>query len=261
VPVELASEAREAGFRLVDKDVTGSTSDDARRALEAGDPGLLWIVAQAQTQGRGRHGRAWDSPKGNLFASLLLVDPCEMRHAAQFGYLVGLSLHDAICDQATDVADALRLKWPNDLLFGRAKVAGILLEGHRAPGGKSAIIVGIGVNVASAPDGMPYPTARVQDFSPQIDRALLFQALSRRLALRYTQWRASLNMQGMLANLRDEWIMRAAGLDQTVTIRLPSGPREGTFTGLDTEGRLLLATQSGIEAIDAGDLFFPGHTA
>lgn len=259
--MEIANEAREAGFRLIDKDVTGSTSDDARRALEAGDQGRLWIVAEAQTQGRGRHGRAWDSPKGNLFASLLLVDPCEMRYAAQFGYLVGLSLHDAICEQSPKIADTLRLKWPNDLLFGRAKVAGILLEGHRAPGGKSAVIVGIGVNVVHAPDGMPYPTARVQDFAPQIDRALLFEALSRRLALRYTQWRAALNMPGMLAKLRDEWIMRAAGLDQTVTIRLPSGPREGIFTGLDSEGRLLLATQSGIETIDAGDLFFPDHTA
>jgi len=261
LPVRIAKEAREAGFRLVDNDVTGSTSDDARKALEGGDPGLLWIVAQVQTKGRGRHGRAWDSPRGNLFASLLLVDPCEMRYAAQFGYLVGLSLHDAICEYAPDIADELRLKWPNDLLYGRAKVAGILLEGHRAPGGKSALIVGIGVNVAHAPDGMPYPTARIQDFVPQIDRALLFEALSRALALRYTQWRAALNMPGMLAKLRDEWIMRAAGLDQPVTIRLPSGPREGIFTGLDSEGRLLLATQSGIETIDAGDLFFPGQRA
>jgi BirA family transcriptional regulator, biotin operon repressor / biotin---[acetyl-CoA-carboxylase] ligase len=259
--VQIAREAREAGFRLIDEAVTGSTSDDARKALETGDPGLLWVVAETQTQGRGRHGRAWDSPKGNLFASLLLVDPCEMRFAAQFGYLVGLSLHEAICDHAADVADTLRLKWPNDLLFGKAKVAGILLEGQRAPGGKSAIIVGIGVNVVHAPDGMPYPTARIHDFAPQIDRAMLFEGLSRRLALRYTQWRAALNMPGMLARLRDEWIMRAAGLDQTVTIRLPSGPREGIFTGLDNEGRLLLATQSGIETIDAGDLYFPGHTA
>jgi BirA family transcriptional regulator, biotin operon repressor / biotin---[acetyl-CoA-carboxylase] ligase len=259
--VPIAREAEAAGFRLVYRDVTGSTNDDAVAALRAGDRGKLWSVAGAQMQGRGRHGRVWASPAGNLYASLLLVDPCEMRYAAQLGYLVGLSLHDAIAELAPDHVRNVKLKWPNDVLFDGAKIAGILLEGHRAPDGTFALVVGIGVNVTDSPSDAPYPTSRIAAFAPQLDRKTLFEALSRALALRYTRWRAAEDADFALAQLRKEWITRAAGLDQTVTIRLPSGPREGIFTGLDNEGRLLLATGTGIVTIDAGDLFFPDQAA
>jgi BirA family transcriptional regulator, biotin operon repressor / biotin---[acetyl-CoA-carboxylase] ligase len=259
--VRIAREAEAAGFRLVYREVTGSTNDDAVSALRGGDPGKLWIVGGTQTQGRGRHGRAWSSPAGNLYASLVLVDPCEMRYAAQLGYLVGLSLHDAITSLAPERAGEVRLKWPNDLLHEGAKIAGILLEGHRTPGGAFALIAGIGVNIVASPSDAPYPTSFLQRLAPSIDRENLFEALSRALALRYTRWREAADARAALAHLRAEWITRAAGLDQAVTIRLPSGPRHGIFTGLDHEGRLLLATETGIEAIDAGDLYFSGEAA
>jgi BirA family transcriptional regulator, biotin operon repressor / biotin---[acetyl-CoA-carboxylase] ligase len=155
----------------------------------------------------------------------------------------------------------LRLKWPNDLLHDGAKIAGILLEGHRAPDGTFALVVGIGVNITGSPSDAPYPTSRIAAFAPEVDWKTLFEALSRALALRYTRWRAASDAGFALAQLRKEWITRAAGLDQTVTIRLPSGPRQGIFTGLDNEGRLLLATGTGIVTIDAGDLFFPDQAA
>ncbi len=258
--MKLAPEAQEAGFRLVEHDVTGSTNDDAARALQSGDGGPLWIVAAVQTKGRGRHGRVWTSPGGNLFASLLLIEPCEIRYAAQFGYLIGLALHDALTAMAPAHEGRIRLKWPNDVLFDGAKIAGILLEGHRTPGGRFALIAGMGVNVAFKPDDTPYPAARVQDFAPGADRAILFEALSRAFAKRYARWRAAADVGSALAALREEWLTRAAGLAASVTIRLPSGPREGRFAGLDNEGRLILTTEFGIETIDAGDLFFTGHS-
>jgi BirA family biotin operon repressor/biotin-[acetyl-CoA-carboxylase] ligase len=129
--VHLLPEAEIAGYRLQSVDATESTNDDAFRAAAAGDPGRLWIVAREQVAGRGRHGRQWSSPPGNLYASLLLVDPCEVAVAPQLGFVAGLALHQAV-EAVTGVgAPRLALKWPNDLLLDRAKVAGLLLEGHR----------------------------------------------------------------------------------------------------------------------------------
>lgn len=256
--MRLAREAIEAGFGLLARDETGSTNDDAVAALGRGESGPLWITARSQARGRGRHGRTWASPPGNLYASLMLVDPCPQRHAAQFGYLIGLALHDALRTVAPAHEGRIRLKWPNDVLVDRAKIAGLLLEGHRAPDGRFALIAGMGVNIAFTPGDTPYPAARLADLSAGATPEILFEALSRALALRYAAWRAAPEAQCALSALREEWLSRAFGLEAEVTIRPPSGERRGRFVGLDGEGRLLLATEWGIETIDAGDLFFAG---
>ncbi|TVR09882.1 MAG: biotin--[acetyl-CoA-carboxylase] ligase [Salinarimonadaceae bacterium] len=248
----------ERGFRLVARDETGSTNDDAVAALAGGDTGRLWITARSQASGRGRHGRSWASPPGNLYASLLLVEPCEQRHAAQFGYLIGLALHDAFCAIAPGYAGRVRLKWPNDVLVDRAKIAGLLLEGHHTRGGRFALIAGIGVNIAFTPADTPYPAAKLADLRADADPEGLFEALSRAFALRFEAWNETTDDQVALGALREEWLSRAYGLDAEVTIRPPSGERRGRFVGLDGEGRLLLATEWGVETIDAGDLFFAG---
>lgn len=256
--MRLAREAIERGFGLVARDETGSTNDDAVAALEIGEAGPLWVTARSQARGRGRHGRSWTSPPGNLYASLLLVEPCAQRHAAQFGYLIGLALHDALRAVAPAHAARVRLKWPNDVLVDGAKIAGLLLEGHRAPDGRFALVAGMGVNIAFTPDGTPYPAAKLADLSGGATPETLFEALSRAFALRYSAWRAAPDVTVALSGLREEWLSRAFGLDSEVTIRPPSGEKRGRFVGLDGEGRLLLATEWGIETIDAGDLFFAG---
>ncbi|MCG6121157.1 MAG: biotin--[acetyl-CoA-carboxylase] ligase [Microvirga sp.] len=256
--MQLSQEATERGFRLVARDETGSTNDDAVAALARGDRGSLWITARSQASGRGRHGRSWTSPPGNLYASLLLVEPCEQRYAAQFGYLIGLALHDALCATARAHAARVRLKWPNDVLVDRAKIAGLLLEGHRTPDGRFALIAGMGVNIAFTPSDTPYPAAKLADLRPDARPDDLFEALSRAFALRFEAWRDAKDARAALAALRDEWLSRAFGLDAEVAIRPPSGERRGRFVGLDGEGRLLLATEWGVETIDAGDLYFAG---
>jgi len=258
--VRLSPEAEAAGYRLFSIEATDSTNDDALRSARSGDPGPLWIVAAEQRAGRGRHGRQWSSPQGNLYASLLLTDPCEAQHAPQLGFVAGLALHEAV-ETVTGVgAPRLSLKWPNDLLLDGGKVSGLLLEGHRLDGnGPLAIVIGFGVNVAFAPTGTPYPASALQAVRPDLTRETMFRALSAAFAQTFSAWRnaARMNAADPFGPIRRLWLERAAGVGQEVTLRLPSGERRGLFEGLDRSGRLQLKTVSGTELIDAGDLYFP----
>jgi BirA family biotin operon repressor/biotin-[acetyl-CoA-carboxylase] ligase len=143
-----------AGWRVARFARLGSTSDEARRRALLGDPGRLWIVAGEQTRGRGRHGRSWSSPRGNLYASALLVDPCEAAKAPQIGFVAGVALVKAVEDLG---GAGVALKWPNDLMWNGAKLAGLLVEGLAAPGRGLACVVGVGVNCSSSPHGLAYP--------------------------------------------------------------------------------------------------------
>ncbi|SCY83871.1 biotin--[acetyl-CoA-carboxylase] ligase [Microvirga guangxiensis] len=258
--VKLSPEAETAGYRLISLEATDSTNDDALQAARSGDPGVLWIVAGEQRAGRGRHGRQWSSPGGNLYASLLLIDPCEVHHAPQLGFVAGLALHEAVEAVTGLGAPRLSLKWPNDLLLDGAKVSGLLLEGHRLENnGPLAIVIGIGVNVAFAPTGTPYPAMALQNAKQGLTREVMFQALSASFARTFSAWRsaARMNAADPFGPIRRLWLERAAGVGQEVTLRLPSGEKRGIFEGLDKFGRLQLKTAAAAEQIDAGDLYFP----
>jgi BirA family biotin operon repressor/biotin-[acetyl-CoA-carboxylase] ligase len=256
--VRLPSEIERTGTRFLLLDATESTNDDALRAAREGDPGPLWIVANEQRAGRGRHGRPWTSPPGNLYASLLLTDPCEPALAPQLGFVAGIALHEAVASVTGASPPRLALKWPNDLLFDGAKVSGLLLEGHHV-GAALAIVIGFGVNVASAPTGTPYPATTLQAIHAAVTREALFSALARSFAEAFGAWKSSqhLNTADPFASIRRLWLERAAGIGSEVVLRLPAGERRGIFDGLDRSGRLRLQTPGGVELIDAGDLFFP----
>ncbi|MEE1613155.1 biotin--[acetyl-CoA-carboxylase] ligase [Microvirga sp. CF3016] len=258
--MHLSPEAEAAGYRILSLGATDSTNDDALQAARSGDPGRLWITAAEQLAGRGRHGRQWSSPPGNLYASLLLIDPCDMPSAPQLGFVAGLALHEAV-EAVTGIgAPRLALKWPNDLLLDGAKVSGLLLEGHRLkPDGPFAIVIGFGVNVAFAPTGTPYPATVLQTINPGLDKADVLRALSSAFARAFTAWGISArrNASDPFGAIRQLWLERAAGLGQEVTLRLPSGEKKGIFQGLDRFGRLQLRSRDGVELIDAGDLYFP----
>ena len=119
-----------AGWRVARFARVGSTNDEARRAALAGDAGRLWVVAEEQTHGRGRKGRFWSSPPGNLYASALVVDPCPPALAPQIGFVAGVALAQAVEDLG---GAGFGLKWPNDLMWRGAKVAGLLAEGVTTP--------------------------------------------------------------------------------------------------------------------------------
>jgi BirA family biotin operon repressor/biotin-[acetyl-CoA-carboxylase] ligase len=253
--VRLPPEIAALGYRLIARAATDSTNSDAAAAARAGDPGRLWIVAGEQRAGRGRHGRGWTSPPGNLYASLLLVDPCAPALAPQLGFVAGLALHEAVSAATGLAAPRLALKWPNDLLLDGGKVAGLLLEGHQGANGAFAVVIGFGVNVVAAPDGTPYPATALRTARDEVTPDTLFAELSRCFARRYSAWREA--PAEPFAAIRGEWLARAAGIGEAVTIRLPAGERTGAFLGLDKAGRLELGSPGGTDLIDAGDLYFP----
>jgi len=247
----LGEAARAAGYRLIVRDEVGSTMEEARRALDQGEPGDLWIVARSQNAGRGRHGRQWGSPPGNLYASLLLVAPCEPALAPQLGFVAGLALHDAAASVVGISAPSLTLKWPNDLLFEKAKTAGLLLEGE-SRAGRLSVIIGFGVNIASCPDDTPYPATFLKQHQPKASVEAMLAALSTAWVARFAAW----SQPGGFGPTRAAWLERAAFLGDTITIRLSEGPVSGRLIGLDPGGRLELETEAGRRLIDAGDLYF-----
>lgn len=226
--------------------------DEARALAASGEAGPVWIVAASQSGGRGRHGRAWASPPGNLYASLLLTEPCPPALAPELGFVAGLALHEALRGCTGLTAPELALKWPNDLLLRGAKLAGLLLEGQTPRGGQGFVVaIGMGINLASAPQDTPYPATFLAAHAPHVTIGGIFAAVSDAFCAGVERWRA-----GGFTPVREAWLALAAGRGEQVTIRLPQGQVTGIFHEIDQSGRLVLLTSDGQRVIDAGDLFF-----
>src|SRR5262244_3040920 len=140
--MKLEPRATAAGVRLIAHEVLGSTNTEALQLARHGERGPLWVTAERQTAGRGRRGRAWISPVGNLYASLLLTEPAPSERWPQLSFVAALAIHDAVAGVAPDCAARLAIKWPNDVLHAGRKLAGILIEGERGEAGE-AVAVGI----------------------------------------------------------------------------------------------------------------------
>ena len=235
------------GYRLHRYQAVASTMDEARGIAAAGPrvPHVIW--AAEQKAGRGRRGRDWVSPPGNLYLTIAFPVDQPPEEAAQFSFLAGLALYDAIRAILAQNPPDLSLKWPNDVLIDGAKVAGILLE---LTPNADWLLIGTGVNIASAPEGMPYTVDRLQSF----DSALQPGPLLEQYVAALDRWRGLWLAQGFPA-VRETWIDRAAGLGQPVSVALPGGTENGVFTGLDETGALLLKLPSGLTTtVHAGDV-------
>lgn len=250
--------ALRAGYRLEVFTTLGSTNDEAMSRIAAGDPGRLWIVAAEQTRGRGRMGRVWVSPPGNLYASLLLIDPAPPAATAQLGFVAGVALIDALRATAGD-SRRIRLKWPNDALCDGAKLSGLLLEGASLRNGQFACVVGVGVNCRNAPGDTPYPATSLRAIgAASTDRAALFAALSDSFAHWLDVWARG----ERFAAIRAAWLERAGGLDERARVSRNGQTLEGVFRGIDAQGRMLLERAGGlIETIEAGDVAFDPRRA
>ena len=249
--MQLSSAAVAAGYRLSVHDTLASTNAEALMLARGGERGPLWIAAREQTAGRGRRGNSWISPRGNLYATLLLIDPAPPECAPQLSFVAVLALHDAIAACAPALPEALALKWPNDLLCGRAKLAGILIEGERTAGAL-AVAIGIGVNCQSHPTQTPYPVTDLKGEGAAVTVEALFEALTASMAQRLAQWRRGAGF----TEIRGDWIARAAGIGGDMRARLPDREIIGRGEGLDEQGRLLLRLPNGsLQAIAAGEVF------
>ncbi|MFN6976931.1 MAG: biotin--[acetyl-CoA-carboxylase] ligase [Gemmobacter sp.] len=240
--------------RVLLPEVDSTNAEAARRAAEGAGP--TWILAGFQTDGRGRRGRAWVSPRGNFHATLLDRPTGPPDRVALLSFAAALALREALAT-LTGSGAALTLKWPNDVLLNGGKVAGILLESSGAGGRIEHLCIGIGVNLIAAPDagdlepGALRPVSLLAETGLRIEPARLLD----HLAPAFAYWSGRLAAGG-LAPLRAAWLDHAARLGETVRARTGTETVSGTFETLDDAGALILRTAQGWRAIPAADVFF-----
>lgn len=255
--MRLAEEALRAGFRINAFETLRSTSDEALRQASLGDRGRLWIVAASQSGGRGRQGRAWVSPAGNVYASLLLIDPVAPARAAQLGFVAGVAAA-SILKPLVGPGRTLALKWPNDVLVDGAKLAGILVEGTGLPNGAFACIMGFGINRQSHPPKMPYSVTDL--FSVSTARPAvgdLVAALSGAMHRMLTKWDSGRGF----GRIREAWLEHALPPGTPLTVSAGGRRLTGRFETIDEQGRLVLSGEQGHLQLDAGDVFLASPPA
>lgn len=230
-------------FTIHEMELVDSTNAEARRRAQQGDPhNVIW--AKAQTAGRGRYDRSWNSPEGNLYVSLRLPAESDLAINPQLSFVTALAVHETLQENTTL---PIVCKWPNDILINQKKVAGILLE-YDHP--SRSLIIGIGINVASFPEDAIYPATSLHHEGMTIAVQELLHALLPQFAAWYMRWRIS-----GFSQIRRAWLKQAAGKDEAITARLKDETLTGVFTDLDDEGNLLLQTEQGITPITAGDIW------
>jgi BirA family biotin operon repressor/biotin-[acetyl-CoA-carboxylase] ligase len=241
------------GFVLQSYDRITSTNDEAHRLAEAGAAAGLVVCAEEQTRGRGRHGRTWASPPGNLYASVLLRPDCTLVAAGQLSLVAGLALAEALVRIGPPGVD-LTLKWPNDVLIDGAKAAGLLLEGASRKDGRAAwVIIGSGVNIASCPDETAYPaTCLARHGFPALRPLDVLEAYLSELDHWLGRWR-----RAGFGAVRSRWLARGHGLGGEVRLRLDRNEVDGRFLDLTDTGSLLLEQAGGRRReIATGEVFY-----
>jgi BirA family biotin operon repressor/biotin-[acetyl-CoA-carboxylase] ligase len=229
-------------------DEIDSTSEEAKRRARRGETSAVWIAAHQQATGKGRLGRAWESPIGNLYTTVLFPEPGGLQVAARVPFAAALAVRDA----CTSILPSLRagLKWPNDVRVDGKKMSGILTESGETHG-VIWIALGMGINVQHAPDGVGQETTSLVDEGAPatLQPDLVLQALSEALSRRFDQARN--NFESLL----EDWLKYADGLGQTVQAGPVDDRVEGIFEGLAADGGLILRLPDGSShTIRAGDV-------
>jgi BirA family transcriptional regulator, biotin operon repressor / biotin---[acetyl-CoA-carboxylase] ligase len=229
-----------------------STNEEARRLAGAGQRDPVWITADRQTAGRGRRGRAWDSPTGNLAATLLIAPGKPAGECAQLSFVTAIAAADVVSGFAPSAE--VKVKWPNDVLADGRKLTGILLESASGEGGRPAwVAIGVGMNLAQFPPDTEFPATSISALgvpAPARDDALT------QLAAHFAKWYEVWRGRGF-PPIRDAWLARAAGLGTRIRARLSQGETTGLFESIDQTGALILREDGGHRrAISAGEVFF-----
>jgi BirA family biotin operon repressor/biotin-[acetyl-CoA-carboxylase] ligase len=249
----LGPRAVSAGYRLAAFDSIGSTNVEAMARARDGERGPMWFVTSEQTAGRGRRQRPWIAPRGNLASSILEVIDVTPPVAATLGFAAGLALEAALQRVAGSDHIGFLLKWPNDVLAGRQKLAGILLEAETVEADRLAVVVGIGTNVVAAPEGTPTPATSLAALGVHVDAEQLFAELSDS----WMEFRGIWDDGRGFGEIRRRWLARASGLGQAVMVQAGGSAVQGIFDTIDEQGCLIVRTAPGKQmAISAGDVYF-----
>ncbi len=229
-----------------------STNEEALRRLAAGERPPFWVVADEQTRGRGRSGRRWQSAAGNLYCTLVIETCVSAAVATQLSFVAALAVHNAIAGHLpADRLPRLRLKWPNDVMLGPAKLAGILLESLTPPkGNKLAVILGIGINVTHAPSDIERAATNLG-----LEPSAVAEVFAS-LAAAFDVWLARWDGGRGFPAIREAWLARALALNEPISVNLNGSAIRGRFRGVDAAGALQLETEPGVViTVTAGDIY------
>jgi BirA family transcriptional regulator, biotin operon repressor / biotin---[acetyl-CoA-carboxylase] ligase len=238
-------------YRLVALDRVGSTMDEARRLAADGaeDGTLVW--AREQTGGRGRLGRAWESPPGNLYCTLVLRPDIPLSRAPELGFVAALGVGGMVGAMAPPMTE-IRYKWPNDVLLNDAKCSGILLESSTRPDGAlDFLVLGVGVNLASHPRDTAFPATSLRAEGAEVTEVEAgLESFARHLLHWIDRW-----LDEGFPAVRKAWLDRAWRLNERLDVKLGDGDVSGSFAGLADDGALILALADGTRrVIAAGDV-------
>lgn len=233
-------------------EVDSTMAEAARMAGEIDGP--VWIMARRQTAARGRRGRVWAQPAGNLAATLVYKPWATPQEAAKRSFLAANALFETLALFVE--RGRLALKWPNDVLLDGGKVAGILLESSGRPGRGIVdwLAVGVGVNIVAVPADVTGHFAPVSLAGAAGVRVGAEDVLTA-LASAYATQEAKLATLGF-ERIRADWLRHAAKLGETITARTMTAEHTGIFDTVDLDGNLVLQTPRGVEIIPAADVFF-----
>jgi len=224
---------------------TASTNDDVRAAAEQGAAEGIVIWALSQKSGRGRDGRVWQSPEGNLYFSVLLRPKCEARDFGQYSFVASLAIGEALAGFLPQAR--IELKWPNDVLVEGKKISGILLEA-----GEGFLIAGMGVNVAVTPDNPLYPATSLRGQCAYIPIETALSAILEKLDF----WAEKLAVEGF-APIRAAWLAMAKKGPMQARLPRQQAKINGEFGGLDEAGNLILILPDQTrQIIVSADIFF-----
>jgi BirA family biotin operon repressor/biotin-[acetyl-CoA-carboxylase] ligase len=241
-----------SNYHTLKLDEIDSTNEEARRFSEAGETQATWIVADVQTAGRGRRGRSWVAPRGNLMTTLYWPFPVTVKSAALLSFVASLAVRDVVADCLPQAQ--VDLKWPNDVLVNGQKIAGILLEAFRVSGQSvQTLAVGIGINITHHPDDTPYPATHIGAVGQAPTRDEVFE----KIKASFAAYHAAFDRSGF-APIRKVWLEYARGRGSQIEVRLANETLSGLFEDLDGEGQLCLRLPSGeLRLVTAGDVYFP----
>jgi BirA family biotin operon repressor/biotin-[acetyl-CoA-carboxylase] ligase len=237
-------------------DHAGSTNREAFALAEAGVRGPLWIMARRQTAGRGRADRQWVSAAGNLHASLLIDLDCPPTAVPQLSLLTGVATIDAIrlAAMAGPEPAGLRLKWPNDVLIGHDKCAGVLCESLAGPPATTAVI-GIGIDLAWHPTAMHRAATDLAAHGCRIAPEAMLACLNKTMQ----RWLAAWDGGRDFHSVRQAWLERAGPVGEMCTVDTGRERIEGAFAGLDADGALMISDRHGQRrTVTFGDVALAG---
>lgn len=242
-------------YNLIELDLVKSTNLTAKEFASKGEesiPDGTIIWAREQSDGRGRRGKYWSSPKGNLYTSLILRPEIILSESAQLSFVAALSIYDALGNLGPP-GHQVHCKWPNDILLNEKKVSGILLESEGALANKPAdwIILGIGLNIESYPQDTSFPSTSLhsEGWNTSVEEVLM--AFSRSFLSWSNTW-----LESGFSSIRQNWLWRSIGIGTMIKVELDNKILEGVFEDIADDGALILNQNGKTRRVTAGDLFF-----